>query len=220
MADTDDQDLERTMILPPRARGGAEERQPPKARLLCLNDIDLPDAGCRNIPIAGEGLTIGRSPDCTYTLNAHGVSRTHAKFFSGGDMWGVRDLGSTNGIRVNGSKVHETWLKHGDTIEIGKIRYKYLEEGKELPDTPVNDAEGEKTVAMSAVNAPIPPGAVTQPMAAPSPEAVELARQRNRPAPARPSRPRVAEESGSNLFLWILGALVLILLLATASFFV
>jgi hypothetical protein len=219
MAEMEDQDLERTMILPPSARSAGAENEPPKARLLCLNDGDLPDASCRDIPMAGDGLTIGRSPECTYTLNAHGVSRSHARFFSGGDMWGVRDLGSTNGIRVNGSKVHETWLKHGDTVELGKIRYKYLEEGKDLPDEAPGELEGEQTVVMNSVNAPIPPGATTQPMAPPSPEAVAAAKKRQETA-ARPHRPRVAEESGSNLFLWILGGLVLVLLLATASFFI
>ncbi|MDZ7753816.1 MAG: FHA domain-containing protein [Gammaproteobacteria bacterium] len=189
---------------------------PPKARLLCLNDADLPDASCRIIPIAGDGLTIGRDAANTYSLLAHGVSRKHAKIFSGGDMWGIKDVGSTNGVIVNGARITETWLRHGDTVEIGNIRYKYLDEGKEMPEPKVTADEGddsEKTVMMPSPVAPVSPGAVTQEMA-PS------AAGRKRGPPPRSTRPRAAEDSGSNVFLWILGALALILLVAAASFFI
>src|SRR5262249_3790321 len=37
--------------------------------------------------------------------------------------WHIRDLGSTNGIKVNGARVHERYLHPGDTITIGKRNY-------------------------------------------------------------------------------------------------
>lgn len=201
------------MIMAPPA--SSADTGPPKARLLCLNDADLPDASCRIIPIAGEGLTIGRDEANTFSLLAHGVSRKHAKIFSGGDMWGIKDMGSTNGVIVNGARVTETWLRHGDTVEIGNIRYKYLDEGKEMPEPKVEEDEGdqsEKTIVMSSPVAAVSPGAVTQEMA-PSHE-------KRKREPPRSTRPRAAEDSGSNVFLWILGALALILLVAAASFFI
>lgn len=205
--------FEKTMILAPQSSKGREG--PPKARMLCLNDADLPDASCRVIPIAGEGFTIGRDDGNTFTLLAHGVSRKHAKVFSGGDMWGIQDLGSTNGVVVNGSRVTETWLKHGDTVEIGKIRYKYLEEGRDMPAPKANEDDGgggEKTVIMSAPTAPVSPGAVTQKMDSVNDDA-------RRSTPPRSTRPRMAEESGSNVFLWILGALALVLVGAMVVLF-
>jgi len=207
-------DWEKTMIMAPPA--SPSDAGAPKARLLCLNDADLPDASCRIIPIAGDGLTIGRDEANTFSLLAHGVSRRHAKIFSGGDMWGIKDVGSTNGVIVNGARITETWLRHGDTVEIGNIRYKYLDEGKEMPEPRVNADEGaasEQTMVMSSPVAPVSPGAVTQEMTQPA------ADRKNAPPP-RSTRPRAAEDSGSNVFLWILGGLALILLVAAASFFI
>lgn len=203
---------QKTMIMAPNA--SRQDAGPPKARLLCLNDSDLPDASCRVIPIAGEGLTIGRDEANTFTLLAHGVSRKHAKVFSGGDMWGIKDVGSTNGVIVNGSRITETWLRHGDTVEIGKIRYKYLEEGREMPEPKAAEGDdGERTVVMTSPVAPVSSGAVTQELRSAGGEA------RGKREPPRSTRPRAAEESGSNVFLWILGGLALVLLIAVASFF-
>ena len=48
---------------------------------------------------------IGRSRDCDIVLDDAGVSRRHAEIAPTRDGWTVADLGSTNGVRVNGRDV-------------------------------------------------------------------------------------------------------------------
>ncbi|MBR2723110.1 MAG: FHA domain-containing protein, partial [Lentisphaeria bacterium] len=51
-------------------------------------------------------VTVGREEDNTIQLQSDGISRHHGKIYSdaNGD-WFVEDLGSTNGIRLNGKKI-------------------------------------------------------------------------------------------------------------------
>ena len=53
-------------------------------------------------------------------LEDAGVSRRHAELRPGGDGWTIADLGSTNGVRVNGRAIHGAQpLEAGDRIELG-----------------------------------------------------------------------------------------------------
>ncbi|HEY5193537.1 MAG TPA: DUF3662 and FHA domain-containing protein [Solirubrobacteraceae bacterium] len=74
----------------------------------------------RRLLVAPRGATIGRSRDCDVVLEDSSVSRRHAELRPGGAGWTIDDLGSTNGVRVNGLTVagaHE--VRTGDRIEIG-----------------------------------------------------------------------------------------------------
>ena len=62
---------------------------------------------------------VGRSPDCDLTLEAAGVSRHHAEFFHEGPVCVVADIGSKNGIFVNGRPVSHATLATGDVIRLG-----------------------------------------------------------------------------------------------------
>jgi pSer/pThr/pTyr-binding forkhead associated (FHA) protein len=63
---------------------------------------------------------IGRSRDCEIVLSDQNVSRRHAEIRPSGGSWIVRDLGSTNGVKVNGRRIQGPQsLKRGDTIELG-----------------------------------------------------------------------------------------------------
>jgi predicted component of type VI protein secretion system len=73
-------------------------------------------------PIEGEAMRIGRSSRNAIPLPDGTVSKEHAelKFISG--RWYVRDLGSRNGTRVNGTEaVDPIEIKLGDRIEIGHV---------------------------------------------------------------------------------------------------
>lgn len=76
-----------------------------------------------------EECTIGRLPDCDLTLNDPSVSRRHATIGLEAGMWTITDLGSTNGVKVNGRRVSTTTLEHGDRIEIGSVRLAFSLEG-------------------------------------------------------------------------------------------
>lgn len=67
------------------------------------------------------GALLGRSRDCDVVLSDPNVSRHHAEVRPGGETgWTIRDLGSTNGVRVNGRQLRgEQPLHPGDQLELG-----------------------------------------------------------------------------------------------------
>jgi len=76
--------------------------------------------GGRRLLVPPGGGTVGRSRDCDVVLDDAGVSRRHAQIRPGPDGWTLEDLGSTNGVRVNGEQVHGAWPLHpGDHVELG-----------------------------------------------------------------------------------------------------
>lgn len=77
-------------------------------------------------PLVAPGLLIGRGAEADLRLNDPGVSRRHALLTVSGDpehpVITIEDLGSTNGVLVNGSKVTKTRVGEGARIEIGHTR--------------------------------------------------------------------------------------------------
>ena len=69
----------------------------------------------------GDGrVVIGRSRDCTITLDDPNVSRRHAEIrHEDGGYW-IVDLDSTNGLEVNGRRERRARLSHGDRVVIGR----------------------------------------------------------------------------------------------------
>jgi len=85
-------------------------------------------------PVSGKGLKIpidkaiifiGRHPDCDVVITrSRMISRKHCALVQINDTLVIRDLGSTNGVRVNGHRVRkETRFNAGDTLTIGDIDY-------------------------------------------------------------------------------------------------
>src|SRR5205823_516764 len=68
-------------------------------------------------------LLLGRHPECDIQLESRKVSRRHCCIAQVGKCLVVRDLGSTNGIRINGVRMLEGSLKVGDELTIGSHRY-------------------------------------------------------------------------------------------------
>jgi hypothetical protein len=64
-------------------------------------------------------LVLGRSRDCDIQLSDANVSRRHAELRQEGASYWIVDLGSTNGIEVNGKRVKRAKLRDGDTITLG-----------------------------------------------------------------------------------------------------
>ena len=67
-------------------------------------------------------MVIGRAPECNIQLGDTNVSRRHAEIRPRGTGYALVDLGSTNGVRVNGLRVAEQVLIDGDEILIGNTR--------------------------------------------------------------------------------------------------
>lgn len=68
-------------------------------------------------------LLIGRHPECDIQIDSRKVSRRHCCIAQVTDYLVVRDLGSTNGVRINGVRVLEGKLKAGDELTIGNNRF-------------------------------------------------------------------------------------------------
>jgi len=69
-------------------------------------------------------MLFGRNPECDIQIDSRKVSRRHCCIAQVNDYLVVRDLGSTNGIRINGVRLLEGKLRHGDELTIGSHRYK------------------------------------------------------------------------------------------------
>ncbi len=78
-------------------------------------------------------LLLGRHAECDLQLNSRKVSRRHCCVAAVKDYLVIRDLGSTNGIRINGERVAEGRLKAGDELTIGNFRYQVYMEGAPAP---------------------------------------------------------------------------------------
>jgi hypothetical protein len=82
----------------------------------------------KRLVLSGNRVLVGRSRECDLMLEDPNVSRQHAELRREGDTWVVADLGSTNGVKVNGNRVRETSLKPGDEITLGLARLSFEQE--------------------------------------------------------------------------------------------
>jgi adenylate cyclase len=98
-----------------------------------------------DIPLLRPKLTVGRRRSCDICLRFPNISGEHCEFTFRAGYWWVRDRGSTNGVKVNGSRIIEKMLRDTDEVSIGKrvyaIRYDMPRgggegEGAAVPDLP------------------------------------------------------------------------------------
>ncbi len=78
--------------------------------------------------LAGERMTIGRSPEAEVFLDDVTVSRNHALLVRRRDGLYVDDLGSLNGTYVNRHRIESHRLQNGDELQVGKYKLTYLDE--------------------------------------------------------------------------------------------
>jgi pSer/pThr/pTyr-binding forkhead associated (FHA) protein len=133
-------------------------------------------------------VTIGRAPDNTIHIDDPSVSGRHAELRRTDRAYQLRDLGSTNGTRVNGSGTTEITLHPGDRVRFGAVDARF---------------EGD-----------IPPSA-TQPLPAATKVDAKVATTSVRPtdfANASPFRTRRKERDPGRTALFIAAAVALLAL--------
>jgi FHA domain-containing protein len=80
----------------------------------------------KRMAIGPHGAVIGRSRECDIVLDDANVSRRHAEIRpDGDDGWSIADLGSTNGIQVNGRSVGRATLHAGDRVIVGTVDVRF-----------------------------------------------------------------------------------------------
>jgi hypothetical protein len=82
-----------------------------------------------NLPLSPPGIVVGRGNDADVRVDDPGVSRRHLEVRvqegPDGPQVSVQDLGSTNGVLVDGRRVDQATLTDGATIRIGNTTMTY-----------------------------------------------------------------------------------------------
>lgn len=105
----------------------------------------------REYNLKNERTTVGRKPHCDIHLEDPTVSGEHAAFLKHKNVY-VEDLGSTNGVVLNGKRITKRQLSSGDIVKIGRHEFKF-----------VDDVSGEfdKTVMIPAATVETKPASST-----------------------------------------------------------
>ncbi len=83
----------------------------------------VPCGGGDPIPLLKTTLIVGRRTQCDISLQFPNVSSQHCELNFENGYWKIRDLGSANGIKVNGNRCEVKWLQPGDVVTFAKHRY-------------------------------------------------------------------------------------------------
>lgn len=131
------------------------EDRPPPARLVMLT----PPVPGAEFALSGADMRLGRSEDLDIWINHRSISREHAEIVREEDgAFRILDLGSANGVRVNGEEVEEAVLEPYDVVKLGRVRLRYVPEGEGYafdPDVEVPEDDDEDADADSSSRAPL-----------------------------------------------------------------
>ncbi len=82
-----------------------------------------PRDGSAAIELTKPKMTAGRDPSCDIVIRSSSISLHHCLLYTFEGWWYVRDLKSTNGIRINHVSFREHLLRPGSQLSIGKYEY-------------------------------------------------------------------------------------------------
>jgi hypothetical protein len=103
--------------------------------LTCLTGLDVG----LTFALAEAKTDIGRGTDVDLRIRDRAVSRSHARILRAGSAFSVQDLGSPNGVFVNGHRVKRTArLRDGDVIELGQTILRFQGAVEEAPLEPAS----------------------------------------------------------------------------------
>lgn len=114
------------------------------------------ERGGEVVHLTTDRITVGRRPDNTLPIAETSVSGEHAELLLEPDGVRVVDRGSTNGTFVNGERVSDRRLAHGDEVRFGNVRLALVDAelagsaASAAPTASVPAAEGEDVHAVSA----------------------------------------------------------------------
>ncbi|MFO1020527.1 MAG: FHA domain-containing protein [Planctomycetales bacterium] len=96
----------------------------------------IPSDGGSPIPLSRDVTVVGRDKEiCDLFVNNRSVSKLHCVLVKSDGLLFVRDLGSTNGTKVNGQKITRGALLPGDQLAFASAKFKiFLGPGEEEPE--------------------------------------------------------------------------------------
>jgi hypothetical protein len=108
-----------TMIYGAQRLTGGAAIDPHAAKALVV-------AGGRRLVVGRSGALLGRSRDCDIVLPDSNISRHHAEIRPTDEGWEIVDLGSTNGVIVDGRRARDSMaLRGGEQIELGTTKMRF-----------------------------------------------------------------------------------------------
>jgi hypothetical protein len=113
------------LVFPEEYAATAEsaEQEGPVSRMLVLLDPERPI----KYPIFKDTMTIGRADIADIQLDNDFLSRVHARIVTTPNGVAIEDVESRNGIRVNAKVVQRQALHHGDIIDLGPKRFRFID---------------------------------------------------------------------------------------------
>lgn len=149
----------------------------------------------------GEVLLVGRDPTCQVVVPDRSVSRRHAEIRRVGDNWVIRDLGSRNGIHLNGTRAETITLSNGTQVRIGSAHDGPLltftlpesspEPPTQRPAPPAASVPAQRPRPEPPVVSPLEPPVVS-PLEPPFPPPAPSPPPQTRSEPPRTGRPEIA----------------------------
>jgi adenylate cyclase len=126
-----------------------------------------PIGGGDSIPLIREVLTIGRRESCDIQLPFPNISGIHAEMTFRDGYWYIRDMNSTNGIKVQGIRVQEKLLHPRDEVSIGKrkfiIDYELPADRRALDEVVEEDIMSQSLLEKAGLERPKPPRSSRKP---------------------------------------------------------
>lgn len=107
--------------------------------------VSLDGVVIKEVQVTKDKTTLGRRPYNDIVIDNLAVSGEHAVMQMVGSDVFLEDLNSTNGTYINGKAIKKQLLTHGDVVEVGKYKIKYLVE---------DNADYEKTMILRPNAAP------------------------------------------------------------------
>jgi predicted component of type VI protein secretion system len=96
----------------------------------------VPLEGGTPIEIVKDLVLVGRKEDCDVRLDHKSISKLHCVLVKTDGLLLLRDLGSTNGTRVNGQRVRRAALLPNDQLHIASLKYSVQAVADEPPPAP------------------------------------------------------------------------------------
>ena len=113
--------------------------------------IFLPDGTETTHDLPEETTSVGRIAENQLHIPDDSVSSRHAEIIFENANFYVRDLESTNGTFVNGSKTQSAVLKHGDEVRFGSVACLFLSENSDSGIATESPALGEQIASTHSV---------------------------------------------------------------------
>lgn len=179
-------------------------------------ELSLKDRAIETYTCTQPEVIVGRDPAADIVIDNPGISRHHMKFAKNeGGTYIVTDLGSKNGIFLNGDLIQEEPVRNNDVLVLGKftMRVKIEKEGaprRAQPEArPSDDIDGTTVLSKEQM------ARMMADVKLQSPAAAAAAPARKTPASAPPEK-----ASGLPFEMLIIGGIILLIIATVFTFFV